>query len=58
MEQDPDLAYPSYNEYIFSILWQFVILGNHFIWFNERVQSTSNFRILKVMFVCITKEPV
>ena len=24
MEQDPDLAYPSYNEYIFSILWQFV----------------------------------
>ena len=37
MEQDPDLTYFSYNEHVFSILWQFVILENHCIWLNERV---------------------
>ena len=37
MEQDPNLTYPSSNAYIFFILWQFVTLGNHCIWSNERV---------------------
>ena len=50
MKQDPDLTYFSYSEYVFSILWQLVILGNHCIWFNK--ESTFNLTILKVMFEC------